>query len=84
VALRRAQSGTALIRSGIDIFPPLSVTLLSDSPLVILNHGLTGGSHESYVRNMVLNIAAPWAQGGLGGRVAVVNVGGSIERVADL
>ena len=63
-----------LIGSGVDIYPPLSTALPETSPVVILNHGLTGGSHESYVRNMVLHIAKPWALGGLGGRVAVVNV----------
>jgi predicted alpha/beta-fold hydrolase len=60
--------------SGVDIYPPLSMPLPEASPVVLLNHGLTGGSHESYVRNMVLNIAKPWSEGGLGGRVAVVNV----------
>jgi predicted alpha/beta-fold hydrolase len=44
------------------------------SPIVIINHGLTGGSHESYVRNIVVWLTKPVSQGGLGARAAVVNV----------
>ncbi|OCF33030.1 hypothetical protein I316_05368 [Kwoniella heveanensis BCC8398] len=61
---------------GIDLFPPLSISLSSSAPVVMVNHGLTGGSHESYVRNMVLWLTKPWDQGGLGGRAAVVNFRG--------
>ena len=60
--------------SGVDVYPPLSVQLPSDAPIIIVNHGLTGGSHESYVRNIVRHVAKTWDQGGLGGRAAVVNV----------
>ena len=42
--------------------------------MVVLNHGLTGGSHESYVRNIVVWLTKPRVDGGLGARAAVVNV----------
>ncbi|WVQ81757.1 hypothetical protein IAT38_003882 [Cryptococcus sp. DSM 104549] len=61
---------------GVDIYPQLSTQLPEDSPVVIVNHGLTGGSHESYVRNLVVWLTKPVAEGGLGGRVAVVNFRG--------
>ncbi|KAK4687337.1 ATP-dependent DNA helicase PIF1, partial [Tremellales sp. Uapishka_1] len=59
---------------GVDIFPPLSTVLPDTAPVVIINHGLTGGSHESYVRKMAVWVAKPWEEGGLGGRTAVVNL----------
>ncbi|KAK8864489.1 hypothetical protein IAR55_001739 [Kwoniella newhampshirensis] len=61
---------------GIDIYPPLSVDLPPDSPVTIINHGLTGGSHESYVRNIVVWLTKAVEEGGLGGRAAVVNFRG--------
>lgn len=61
--------------SGVDVYPPLSVELAAGSPIVIVNHGLTGGSHESYVRNVVVWLTKPRSEGGLGARAAVVNVG---------
>jgi predicted alpha/beta-fold hydrolase len=60
--------------SGIDLYPPLAVVLSPTAPVVILNHGLTGGSHESYIRNIVVHLAKPLSEDGLGARVAVVNV----------
>nr|XP_018262890.1 anon-23da protein [Kwoniella dejecticola CBS 10117]OBR85048.1 anon-23da protein [Kwoniella dejecticola CBS 10117] len=61
---------------GLDIYPPLSVNLPSNAPVILINHGLTGGSHESYVRNMVVWLTKPVSEGGLGGRAAVVNFRG--------
>lgn len=37
-------------------------------------HGLTGGSYESYVRNVLAKVIAPRTEGGMGGRAVVVNV----------
>lgn len=48
-------------------FPP-------DTPFIVICHGLTGGSHESYVRNVLTEVVKPRHQGGLGGRAVVVNV----------
>lgn len=61
-------------RSGVDVYPPLSVHLPPQAPVVVLNHGLTGGSHESYVRSIVMCLTKPRIDGGLGARAAVVNV----------
>ncbi|KAH9937799.1 AB-hydrolase YheT [Epithele typhae] len=45
---------------GLDITPPLSVQPISESENVLLvAHGLTGGSHESYVRAVLARIAQP-------------------------
>ncbi|GAC72064.1 alpha/beta hydrolase [Moesziomyces antarcticus T-34] len=72
---------------GLDISPPA----LADSeeqlraqnspaadglPTVVCLHGLTGGSHESYVRNVFSHLTKPKSQGGLGYRGIVVNFRG--------
>ncbi|SNX85442.1 related to putative acyltransferase [Melanopsichium pennsylvanicum] len=72
---------------GLDISPPS----LADSeeqlkaanhpagdglPTVVCLHGLTGGSHESYVRNCFHHLTKPTCQGGLGYRAIVVNFRG--------
>ncbi|WWC70080.1 uncharacterized protein I206_104026 [Kwoniella pini CBS 10737] len=61
---------------GLDIYPSLSTILPSDAPVILINHGLTGGSHESYVRNMVVWLTKPVSEGGFGGRAGVVNFRG--------
>ncbi|CBQ72759.1 conserved hypothetical protein [Sporisorium reilianum SRZ2] len=45
-------------------------------PTVVCLHGLTGGSHESYVRNCFSHLTKPTAEGGLGYRGIVVNFRG--------
>lgn len=45
-----------------------------DAPLVVVCHGLTGGSYESYVRNVLARVIKPKEEGGLGGRAVVINV----------
>jgi len=46
---------------------------------LVVCHGLTGGSHESYVRNVVAWAIKPVKQGGLGARAIVVNVSPVLE-----
>ncbi|BGO97920.1 putative Lipid metabolism-related protein [Rhodotorula toruloides ATCC 204091] len=46
---------------------------MDDRPILVVSHGLTGGSHESYVRNILAVVTRPKEQGGLGWRAAVVN-----------
>ena len=41
---------------------------------MVICHGLTGGSHESYVRNVLVPLVKPKSEGGLGLRAVVVNV----------
>lgn len=45
-----------------------------DTPTIVTCHGLTGGSHESYVRNILAWVIKPRSEGGLGGRAVVINV----------
>lgn len=62
--------------SALDITPPDHQSLPPECPTVVVCHGLTGGSHESYVRNILVWVARPRAEGGLGGRGVVVNFRG--------
>ncbi len=62
-------------RRGIDITPPNHSSLPPTAPTIIIAHGLTGGSHESYVRNVLEWVVKPEKEGGLGGRGVVANVG---------
>ncbi|KAJ9480324.1 Monoacylglycerol lipase [Pseudozyma hubeiensis] len=72
---------------GLDIAPPAlapsEAELKSSShpaadglPTVVCLHGLTGGSHESYVRNCFSHLTKPTSEGGLGYRGIVVNFRG--------
>ena len=61
---------------GIDFTPPFSHNLDPDTPIIIALHGLTGGSHESYVRDILALACAPKHCGGLGYRAAVANFRG--------
>ncbi|WFD25191.1 hypothetical protein MNAN1_000157 [Malassezia nana] len=45
-------------------------------PTVVILHGLTGGSYESYVRNCVSKLSKPKEEGGHGMRCVVVNYRG--------
>jgi hypothetical protein len=50
--------------------------LRDDAPILVVLHGLTGGSHESYVRAILAPASTPVSQGGLGYRGVVVNFRG--------
>lgn len=68
--LRMPDGGTV----SADVSPPDHQSLPADAPTVVMAHGLTGGSHESYVRNVVEWVVRPKSEGGLGGRAVVANV----------
>ncbi|KAH9854129.1 AB-hydrolase YheT [Lenzites betulinus] len=71
--LRTLDGGTI----GIDSTPPAQErTLKDDTPIIVVLHGLTGGSHESYVRSILAPACTPVEQGGLGYRGIVVNFRG--------
>ncbi|KAI0361988.1 AB-hydrolase YheT [Trametes cingulata] len=71
--LRTLDGGTI----GIDFTPPAQErTLEDDTPIIVVLHGLTGGSHESYVRSILAPACTPVEQGGLGYRGIVVNFRG--------
>ncbi|BGP38189.1 hypothetical protein JCM10449v2_002118 [Rhodotorula kratochvilovae] len=67
--LRVPDGGTIAV----DIAPPISHEPIDDRPILVVAHGLTGGSYESYVRNVLAIVTKPKEQGGLGWRAAVVN-----------
>ncbi|KAI5474701.1 alpha/beta hydrolase, carboxylesterase [Pseudohyphozyma bogoriensis] len=48
----------------------------SEQPILVVCHGLTGGSHESYVVDILSRITKPVSEGGLGWRGCVVNFRG--------
>ncbi|KAL7418672.1 hypothetical protein Q5752_006355 [Cryptotrichosporon argae] len=60
----------------LDFSPPHHAALPADAPTVVVAHGLTGGSHESYVRNVLAWVVRPTDEGGLGARAVVVNFRG--------
>ncbi|KAI0736968.1 AB-hydrolase YheT [Fomitopsis betulina] len=71
--LRTLDGGTI----GLDSTPTADeCDLPEDAPIVVVLHGLTGGSHESYVRAILAPVCTPIEQGGLGYRGIVVNFRG--------
>jgi len=72
--LRTPDGGTL----GLDMTPTTDQdpSLPDDTPIIVVQHGLTGGSHESYVRSVLVHACAPKSQGGLGYRGIVINFRG--------
>ncbi|KAG8954249.1 hypothetical protein FRC04_000472 [Tulasnella sp. 424] len=71
--LRLPDGGTI----GLD-FTPLTPTRDQDenAPVIVVLHGLSGGSQESYIRSILATACAPKSEGGLGARAVVVNFRG--------
>lgn len=61
---------------GLDWTEPEDEGLPPDAPIVVVMHGLTGGSYESYVRSILSRACAPKSSGGLGYRGVVMNFRG--------
>ncbi|KAJ7170746.1 AB-hydrolase YheT [Mycena crocata] len=61
---------------GLDFTPPDASTVRDDAPIIVVQHGLTGGSHEPYVRAILAPACTPIELGGLGYRAIVVNFRG--------
>ncbi|PPQ79112.1 hypothetical protein CVT24_012787 [Panaeolus cyanescens] len=70
--LRLADGGTI----GLDFAPVDQSSLDPDTPIVCVQHGLTGGSYEPYVRAVLSRACAPVTEGGLGYRAVVINFRG--------
>ncbi|KAF9464677.1 AB-hydrolase YheT [Collybia nuda] len=70
--LRLIDGGTL----GLDFAPIDTSALNDDAPIVVVKHGLTGGSYEPYVRAILHRACAPVEAGGLGYRAVVVNFRG--------
>ncbi|KAJ7285042.1 AB-hydrolase YheT [Mycena rebaudengoi] len=61
---------------GLDFVPHDSPTNDDATPIIVVQHGLTGGSHDPYVRAVLAPACAPIEKGGLGFRAVVVNFRG--------
>ena len=60
-----------------DVSPPLhSHPIQPNETIVVIAHGLTGGSHEHYVRAAVSVLTTPISSGGLAARAVVMNFRG--------
>ncbi|KAG6850229.1 hypothetical protein H0H93_016076 [Arthromyces matolae] len=70
--LRLADGGTI----GLDFAPLDDSKLKDDTPIIVVKHGLTGGSYEPYVRAILHRACAPVEKGGLGYRAVVCNFRG--------
>ncbi|KAJ3517143.1 hypothetical protein NLJ89_g687 [Agrocybe chaxingu] len=71
--LRLIDGGTL----GLDFAPAgRQSDLPKDTPIIVVQHGLTGGSYEAYVRAILKQACAPVEGGGLGYRAVVFNFRG--------
>ncbi|KAH7916065.1 AB-hydrolase YheT [Hygrophoropsis aurantiaca] len=61
---------------GLDFVATENSTIQSDTPIIVVMHGLTGGSYESYVRAILAPACSSVQQGGLGYRAVVINFRG--------
>ncbi|KAJ7097949.1 AB-hydrolase YheT [Mycena belliarum] len=61
---------------GLDFAPADSSKIKDDAPIIVVLHGLTGGSYESYVRAILAPACRAVEDGGLGYRGVVVNFRG--------
>ncbi|KAF7338315.1 AB hydrolase-1 domain-containing protein [Mycena venus] len=71
--LIRLEEGGTL---GLDFAPADHSKVREDAPIIVVLHGLTGGSYESYVRSILVPATKPVEEGGLGYRAVVVNYRG--------
>ncbi|KAG9318460.1 Alpha/Beta hydrolase protein [Chiua virens] len=70
--LRLKDGGTL----GLDFTPIDDSDMPPDTPIIVVLHGLTGGSYEAYVRAILAPACQTVSQGGLGYRAVVVNFRG--------
>ncbi|RDB26320.1 hypothetical protein Hypma_006635 [Hypsizygus marmoreus] len=70
--LRLLDGGTI----GLDFAPSDSTHLAEDTPIIVVQHGLTGGSHEAYLRAILRPACTSIEEGGLGYRAVVVTFRG--------
>ncbi|HEV7738325.1 MAG TPA: hypothetical protein VGO47_13255, partial [Chlamydiales bacterium] len=61
----------------VDVTPPFSTrAYMVGEPILVVLHGLTGGSHENYVRAILSSVVPNTSNGGLGMRGVVLNFRG--------
>ncbi|KAJ7109353.1 AB-hydrolase YheT [Mycena epipterygia] len=70
--IRLAEGGTL----GLDFAPVDDSKIREDAPIIVVLHGLTGGSYESYVRSILAQACMDIEHGGLSYRAVVVNFRG--------
>ncbi|KAI5886093.1 AB-hydrolase YheT [Schizophyllum commune H4-8] len=70
--IRMRDGGTV----GMDWAPADQFSVSDTAPIIVIKHGITGGSHEPYVRCILDVATAPVSQGGLGYRAVVCNFRG--------
>lgn len=63
-------------RSGLDWAQPEGEDLPPTTPVIVVLHGLTGGSYEPYVRSVLSVACRSVSEGGLGYRAVVMNFRG--------
>lgn len=74
--LRLSDGGIAAL----DFYPSLiDQPPVPGEKVVVVMHGLTGGSHESYVRAALTDLTKPKSEGGLGMRGVVMNFRGCAD-----
>ncbi|KAL1739432.1 Alpha/Beta hydrolase protein [Schizophyllum fasciatum] len=61
---------------GMDWAPAEQSAAPANAPIIVVKHGITGGSHEPYVRCILDVATAPVSEGGLGYRAVVCNFRG--------
>ncbi|KAF8825218.1 Alpha/Beta hydrolase protein [Lentinula edodes] len=65
--LRLVDGGTL----GLDFAPIDDSALRDDTPIVVILHGLTGGSYEPYIKSILTHVIKPVDKGGLGYRAVI-------------
>ncbi|KAL1741532.1 Alpha/Beta hydrolase protein [Schizophyllum fasciatum] len=70
--IRMKEGGTVAM----DWAPIDQEALPDDTPIIVVKHGLTGGSYEAYVRSILYTATKPKSEGGLGYRAVVCNFRG--------
>lgn len=61
---------------GMDWAPADQLSVAVEAPIIVVKHGITGGSHEPYVRCILDTATRSISQGGLGYRAVVCNFRG--------
>ncbi|KAJ3777168.1 Alpha/Beta hydrolase protein [Lentinula raphanica] len=56
---------------GLDFAPIDDAGLSDDTPIIVVLHGLTGGSYEPYIKSILIHATKPVNKGGLGFRAVV-------------
>jgi len=68
-----SEAHTIVCSRGLDFTPVEPIRDQDEkAPVIVVLHGMTGGSHESYIRSIIATACAPKEKGGLSARAVVV------------